>query len=89
MEQAKNGVSGGVLGAFSPSAFRETMKLIDVSLFLNACKLRYLTREEIDPEYTELAVSLTEDILFHLPAPAENLPEMELLEQALLAAGSL
>ena len=79
--------SFNVLGAFSQNAFLETMKLIDVSLFLNACKLRYLTREEIDPEYTDLAVSLTEDILFHLPTPAEIPAEMELLEQALLAAG--
>lgn len=79
--------SFNVLGAFSQSAFLEPMKLIDVSLFLNACKLRYLTRKEIDPEYIDLAVSLTEDILFHLPAPAGTSPEIELLEQALRAAG--
>jgi len=79
--------SFNILGAFSQSAFLETMKLIDVSLFLNACKLSYLAREEIDPEYTSLAISLTEDILFHLPVPSEIPLEMELLEQTLLAAG--
>lgn len=76
-----------ILGAFSQSAFLATMEQIDVSLFPNACKLRYLSREESAPEYIDLAVSLTEDILFHLPAPAEISSEMELLEQALLAAG--